>query len=52
MEHRARSSKKELTIAFGEACELFLKAGQISKAVECQEAIGNTEAAAGEYLKS
>lgn len=52
MEYRARSSKKEFTLAFEEACKLFLRAGQISKAVECQLAIGNMTAAAGEFLLS
>lgn len=52
MEYRARSSKKEFTVAFEEACKFFLKAGRISKAVECQLAIGNMTAAAGEFLLS
>lgn len=50
MEHRAHGLRKEFTADFKEACQLFLKAGRISKAVECQEAIGNTAAAAGECL--
>lgn len=50
MEHRAHGLREEFTTDFKEAYQLFLKAGRISKAVECQEAIGNTAAAAGEFL--
>lgn len=47
MEFRARGLKKEFTAAFEEASRFFLKADRISKAVECQEAMGKTAAAAG-----
>lgn len=52
MKHRAHGLRKEFIAASKEACKLFLKAGRISKAVECQEAIGDTVAAAGECLIS
>lgn len=52
MQHRAHGLSKEFITAFKEACKLFLKAGRISKAVECQEAIGDIVAAAGECLMS
>jgi tetratricopeptide (TPR) repeat protein len=37
-------------VKYSRACELFLEAGQILKAVECQKAMGKFSAAAGMYL--
>jgi len=50
MEFRALSSHDESTEAYSRASNLFLDAGRILKAVECQEAMGNTVAAAGRYV--
>jgi hypothetical protein len=48
IEHRAAGSKKDFIAAFEKASKLFVKAGRIEKAVQCQEALGNILAAAGE----
>jgi hypothetical protein len=50
MKFRALGSHDESAEAYGRACNLFIDAGSIQKAVECQEAMGNTLAAAGNYV--
>jgi len=49
---RAADKHDESCVAYSKACDLFLEAGQILKAVECQIAMGNTIAAAGKYRNS
>jgi len=45
MEYRATGARKE---SFEKASQLFLDAGRIEKAAQCQEAAGNLTASAGE----
>jgi hypothetical protein len=51
LEYKAVNSRDGFESAYSKACDLFLKAGRILKAAECQEAMGNTVAAAGEYIR-
>jgi len=45
---RAVNSRDACIEALGKACDLFLKAGRVDKATECQVAAGNLLAAASE----
>jgi hypothetical protein len=51
LEYKSINSRDEFEAAYSKACDLFLKAGRILKAAECLEAMGNTVAAAGEYIR-
>lgn len=46
-EYRARGLRERSNLAFEDACGSFLKVGRIAKAAECQEAVENFTAAAG-----
>ncbi|KAF8241597.1 hypothetical protein K440DRAFT_665246 [Wilcoxina mikolae CBS 423.85] len=46
LEYRAVNSRAGFEAAYTKACDLFVQAGRILKAAECQEAMGNTIAAA------
>jgi hypothetical protein len=52
MEYRAVGSHEESAAAYCRACDLFIDVGRIPKAAECQKAIGNTIAAAGNNVLS